>query len=155
MEQTRKIYWPIHTIQLLSVIGLLIAFYLYLYHEQVVDINCAADGFFDCSRVSGPTSPYSSVGDLPIALIGLAGYAAIFLVTWARQLWSLVDRYCAAMLLLFTGLGMGFTIYLKALELTVIHAICEYCLYSAVVMAIMFGLALYDFRQKGYSPLRR
>lgn len=140
--------WPIHLIQLLSVAGMLIAFYLYLYHANVVDLSCANNAFFDCSRVSGPTSPYSAIGDLPVALIGLVGYGAIFLVTWLRQLWSLVERWSAELLLALTGIGLLFTVYLKILELTVIHAVCEYCLYSAIVMAVMFGLSLTNFRQR-------
>lgn len=140
--------WPVHIIQLLAVVGMLISFYLYLYHANVVDLSCANNAFFDCSRVSGPTSPYSVIGELPVALIGLLGYGVIFLVTWLRLLWSLVDRLAALTLLALTGIGLLFTVYLKVLELTVIHAICEYCLYSAVVMAVMFGLALYYFRQR-------
>ena len=39
-----------------------------------------------------------------------------------------------------TGAGVLFSAYLTWLELFVIHAICMYCVASAVVVTLMFGL---------------
>ena len=137
--------WPLRVIQLLSVPGLLVSYYLLLYHEEIVSYACIADTIFDCSRVSGPTSPYSSIGEFPIAALGLIGYTAIFLAIWLRPFVAWIRHHQAAIVLGFTGLGMLFTLYLKGLELLVIHALCEYCLYSAVIMLVMFILAAYYF----------
>ncbi len=146
--------WPIHVIQLLSLPGLLVSFYLYLYHQEVISIRCSAGTIFDCSQVSGPASPYSSVGELPIAALGLIGYAAVFLVIWLRPFSARLTRYTGALLLLITGLGVAFTLYLKGLELLVIHALCEYCLYSALIMLAMFILALLSFTRERRSAGR-
>ncbi len=77
--------WQLRLIQPLSVIGLLIAQYLLLFHNGVLIVGCTGSGWDDCGAVSGPTAPYSSVGPIPVALIGLAGYAIIFLLTWLKD----------------------------------------------------------------------
>jgi len=40
------------------------------------------------------------------------------------------------------GLAFLFTIGLTSLEIFVIHAICQFCLYSAIIVLLMFVLAL-------------
>ena len=42
--------------------------------------------------------------------------------------------------------GLGFTIYLTALELWVIHAICRWCVGSAVITLAIFLLTVPEFR---------
>ncbi|MEZ4519054.1 MAG: vitamin K epoxide reductase family protein [Chloroflexota bacterium] len=74
--------WQARVIQLLAVPGLLISFYLLLYHNGVIPEVCRPSGWENCGIVSGPTAPYSSIGPVPVALIGFLGYLAIFLVTW-------------------------------------------------------------------------
>ena len=39
--------WPIRLIQLLAVPGLLLSFYLYLYHEDLLVAACGASGWDD------------------------------------------------------------------------------------------------------------
>lgn len=140
--------WPLRVIQLLAVPGVLISYYLLLYHQELVSYVCEADSYFDCSRVSGPTSPYSSIGGIPVAIFGLIGYAAIFLAVWLRPFVSQIAKYDAELVLGLTGIGMFFTLYLKGLELFVIHAMCEYCLYSAILMLTMFTLSITAVVQK-------
>ncbi len=77
--------WQVRLIQLLAVPGMLTAYYLYLYHSGSLFTTCTVNDFFDCGQVSGPGSPYASIGPIPVALIGLLGYAAIFLVVWLRD----------------------------------------------------------------------
>jgi uncharacterized membrane protein len=48
------------------------------------------------------------------------------------------------LLLALTGWGVLFSAYLTGLELFVIHAICEYCVTSAVVVAAMCALSAVD-----------
>ena len=74
--------WQVRLIQLLAVPGLLVAFYLLLYHNGALVSACKVGGWEDCGQVSGPNAPYASLGPIPVALIGLVGYAALFLATW-------------------------------------------------------------------------
>lgn len=135
--------WQIRLIQLLSVPGLLLAYYLWLYHEGQIVQACTVTNFFDCGRVSGPNAPYATIGPIPIAIFGFLGYAAIFLTIWLADFLDIVDQYLPELLVGLTGLALLFTLYLKSLEIFVIGAICQYCLYSAIIILSMFGLAIH------------
>jgi hypothetical protein len=49
-------HWQVHLIQLFAVLGLLIAFYLWLYHDCALIAVCSGRGWDDCGRVSGPSA---------------------------------------------------------------------------------------------------
>ena len=74
--------WQARLIQLLAVPGLLVAGYLLLYHNGALVSACKVGGWEDCGLVSGPGARYASIGPIPVALIGFAGYTTIFLATW-------------------------------------------------------------------------
>ena len=42
--------------------------------------------------------------------------------------------------------GVLYSAYLTYLELAVIHAVCPYCVASAILMAMLFAIALYRVR---------
>lgn len=134
--------WQLRSIQIISVLGLLTAQYLYLFHEGVLIVSCTGSGWDDCGAVSGPTAPYSAIGPIPVALIGLIGYAFIFLLTWLKDWEPLAESYLPELLLGAASLALLFTIGLTALEAFVIHAFCRYCLLSALFVSIIFILAL-------------
>jgi uncharacterized membrane protein len=134
--------WQALVIQLLAVPGMLVAYYLLLYHNGVLFTSCTVNEFFDCGQVSGPGSPYSSIGPIPVALIGLLGYVTIFLVVWLGSWSETIEEYIPELLAGLVGLAFLFTLGLTALELVVIHAFCQYCLYSAAIVLVMLILAI-------------
>jgi uncharacterized membrane protein len=134
--------WQARLIQLLAVPGIVIAYYLLLYHNSQVVLLCGEGGWDDCGRVSGPGATYASIGPVPVALIGLAGYALIFLIIWLQDWIPFIDDNLPELMAGFTGLAFLFTLFLTGLELFVIHALCRYCLVSAAIITIMFGLAV-------------
>lgn len=138
----REMEWQPRVIQLLAVPGLLLAYYLWMYHEGQILSACTVDNFFDCGRVSGPSAPYATIGPFSVALLGLLGYAAIFLTVWLSDFIDLVDEHLPELLISLTGIALLFTIYLKSLEIFVIGAICQYCLYSAILVVILFALSV-------------
>ena len=134
--------WQVRLIQLLTVIGLFVAYYLLLFHNGDLVATCSGSGWDDCGKVSGPDAPYSSIGPVPVALIGLIGYALIFLLAWLPDWWPRLDDYLPELLVGTTGLAFLFSLGLTALELFVIHAVCRYCVVSAVLVTILFALAI-------------
>jgi uncharacterized membrane protein len=151
----RREGWQIGIIQLLAVPGLLLSFFLWLYHEELLVGACVPNGWDDCGQVSGPGAPYASIGPIPVAALGFAGYAAIFLVAWLRD-WSVtVEEYLPELLTGLTGLAVLFTAYLTALEVLVIHAVCRYCLVSAAIVAVQFVLAVTYLRARSRSAGRQ
>ncbi len=144
--------WQVRIIQLLAVPGLLLAFYLLLYHNGALTTTCTSGTWEDCGLVSGPNAPYASIGPIPVALIGLVGYAVIFLLTWLAEWSPSFDNYLPELLIGTIGLALLFTGGLTALEIFVIHAFCRYCLVSAAIILVMFLLAASYLREVNRGP---
>ncbi|MBP8003093.1 MAG: vitamin K epoxide reductase family protein [Chloroflexi bacterium] len=140
--------WPVKLIQLLAIPGLMVAYYLWLFHDGSLIAGCTGSGWDDCGRVSGPDAPYSAIGPIPVALIGLMGYIGIFLLIWLKESVPWLEDNLPELLVGMTGLGFLFSLGLTGLELLVIHAFCRYCVISAVIMTIMFALALFYLRRR-------
>jgi uncharacterized membrane protein len=138
--------WQIRLIQLLAIPGIVIAYYLFLFHQEQVVIVCGG-GWDDCGAVSGPDAPYSKVGPVPVALIGLLGYALIFGLVWLQDWVPFIDDYLPEIMVSITGIALLFSLWLTGLELFVIHAFCRYCVVSAVIILIMFVLAVSYLRK--------
>ncbi|MFO7663606.1 MAG: vitamin K epoxide reductase family protein [Chloroflexota bacterium] len=143
--------WQVRIIQLLAIPGLIISYFLLLYHNGNLVGVCSPSGWDDCGVVSGPGAPYSAIGPVPVALIGFVGYAVIFLLTWLPAWISRLDDYLPELLLGTIGLALIFTAALTALEIFVIHAVCRYCLISAAIIIVMFILAVSYLRKVNRS----
>jgi uncharacterized membrane protein len=133
---------------LLSLLGLFVSAYLYLY--KIGRIGTLACGTGACETVQA--SVWSRFGGVEVALIGIAGYGALLLVSLASLQPALATRrWPTTMLAVLAGVGVAFTGYLTFIELFVIHAICRWCVGSATIIVAIFGVALLDLR----SPSRR
>jgi uncharacterized membrane protein len=112
----------------LALAGIAVATYLTWVHYEGIKPFCVAGGG-GCERVQ--TSDYADLAGAPVALIGLIGYVTILAsLLIPRDL----GRFAGA----FLGLvGFGFSIYLTYLELFVIHAICQWCVASALLMTLL------------------
>ena len=128
---------------LLSLLGLFVAAYLYLY--KIGRIGTLACGTGGCETVQA--SEWSRFHGVEVALIGVLGYAALLVVSLISLQPQLAGRrWPAAILAALAGGGVGFTAYLTYLELFVIHAICQWCVGSAVIAVSLFVVSLLDWR---------
>jgi uncharacterized membrane protein len=119
------------TLVVLALVGIGIAGYLTWVHYNGLSPICAInDG---CEKVQ--SSRYAKVGGVPVPVIGLIGYVAIFASLLVR---SEVARLATAGMAIG---GFAFSAYLTALELFEIHAICQWCVGSALVMTALAVLA--------------
>lgn len=134
--------WQIRIIQILAIPGMLLSFYLLLFHNGELIASCSGSGWDDCGSVSGPDAQYSSIGPVPVALIGLIGYLFIFLSIWLADWWQKLDQYLPELVVGLTGAALLITLGLTALELFAIHAFCRYCVYSAIIVLLMFVLSV-------------
>ena len=117
----------------LTVIGLGVAIYLTYVHYSGSKPACTAGE--SCLKVQ--TSQWSKLAGVPVALIGLVGYISI--------LGSLLvpDREESRLVTLgLTLIGFLFSGYLTYRELFSIHAICEWCASSAVILTILLICAV-------------
>ncbi len=128
-------------IALISLVGVFVSAYLYLY--KIGKIGTMACGTGGCETVQ--LSEYAVFLGIDVPLIGLAGYAGLFIVA----LLGLQPRWQSravirTLLVVMAGLGVAFSAYLTYLELFVIHAICRWCVGSAVLIVAVLILALLD-----------
>jgi uncharacterized membrane protein len=116
------------------VVGVGVAAYLTYVHYAGLKPFCAG-GSGGCERVQ--SSSYAKLAGIPVAVLGLAGYVAI-----AVALSAAGERaQLAAAALAVTGFGVS--AYLTYLELFVIHAICQWCVASAVLLTMLAVLTVW------------
>jgi uncharacterized membrane protein len=120
---------PVTLVRALSVAGMVVAAYLTYEHARGLSPVCFGGTGGGCQTIA--TSRYSAVHGVPIAAAGLAGYVAMFAMSFGR---SFTWRAVALGTALFAA---GFSAYLTWLELGVIHAVCQWCVASAVVAAAL------------------
>lgn len=133
--------WTELAIPVLSFLGMLVAAYLTWIHWSGSKAFCAGVG--DCETVN--TSRYAEVAGIPVALLGFGMYLLLFGLSWYRRRADL-DRAATLGLAIF-GLslaGVLYSAYLTYIELAVLHAICPWCVTSAVIITLIFGFAVRD-----------
>jgi uncharacterized membrane protein len=119
-------------IGVVALAGLGIAAYLTYIHYAGLQPLCLASG--GCEKVQ--SSHWSKLGGIPVATIGLVGYAAILALLFVPGEAGLAG--CALVALV----GFGFSAYLTWVELFRIHAICQWCVASAVLMTLLAVLSV-------------
>jgi uncharacterized membrane protein len=82
------------------------------------------------------SSRYAEVAGVPVAVLGLAGYAAI-LLTLLRdgEAWRTATAFLALA-------GLGFSAWLTYVEVAILDAICAWCVASAACMAALAALSV-------------
>ena len=123
---------------ILSLVGLALATYLSVTYLSGADLACGVGG--GCGAVT--TSEYSRFLGIPVALLGVGGYAALLLGSLATLglpqppamlRWGLAGFACA---------GFAFSAYLTATQAFLIGSYCVYCLTSAALMTALMALTV-------------
>src|SRR5215831_11477273 len=115
---------------LVSLIGLADAIYLTVQHVTGQSVRCTITS--GCSEVL--SSPYATVGNIPLAFIGAIAYFTAFaLATLAAFQYKLVGRLLTLQVLLM----FLTTLWLLYLQAFVIHHFCQFCLLSAAVTTVL------------------
>ena len=127
----------------LAVVGGAISAYLAYNHLAGTPPVCVG-GSGGCGAVQA--SRYSEVLGVPVAVIGVFGYAAMLLAALVR------DGRAAVFGVFFALTGALYSAYLTYLELFVIGAICQWCVASALVVAAYLILASLRLRRTGTAP---
>lgn len=122
----------------MSLLGLFVSAYLYLY--KIGRIGTLACGSGGCETVQQST--WSRFLGVEVSLIGLVGYAVLFVIALISLQAPSPRGWAPRALTLLAAGGVLFTAYLTSLELFVIHAICRWCVGSAVIIVSVLVLAL-------------
>ncbi len=110
---------------LVALAGVGVAGYLTWAHYAGSQVACVVGG--GCETVQ--ESEYAEIAGVPVALLGLIAYVVLLgLIAWDTE-----GARLAGATLAFVGLL--FSLYLLALQLFVIDAICVWCVVNDVVVA--------------------
>lgn len=113
---------------------------IYLLVLKYTQAESMCIGNHGCITVNN--SSYSMIYGIPVSLLGLFAYLAIAIVFLLEKKWKPAGSYGPVTIFGLTLTGVLFTTYLTYIELYVIHAVCPFCILSAVLIGILFILAI-------------
>jgi uncharacterized membrane protein len=131
-------------IAVLAMIGTFVALYLTLYKLGMIGTLTCAVG--SCETVN--TSRWARFLGMPVAGWGVFFYLDVLIIA-IIGIQPLVSHnpVVSWLLVVWTGIGVLFSAWLTYLELFRIHAICIWCVTSAVIVLSIFALSVADLRQ--------
>jgi uncharacterized membrane protein len=115
-----------YVIAILALAGAVVSALALQVHYTVTTAPCSINEKWDCGIVN--RSPYSVIGGIPVALIGILGFLAIIWLSFARQ---------RIILLLASLTGLAFSLYLAHIERDVLGVWCLYCVISLAIISII------------------
>ena len=139
---------PINIILIiLAVAGILDSLYLtWIKLGASTPLFCEPGG--GCDVVN--TSPYSEFMGVPVAILGAGFYLLLLGLAVGEIIWTKKPYLFLLGLFGASLIGVLYSLYLTYLELAVIHAVCPYCVVSAVLVTMFWLVSLYRLVQ--YEP---
>ena len=110
----------------LALAGAGIAAYLVYARYTATQLACTTGG---CETVQH--SKYAKAAGVPVAVLGLVAYLAVFATTLSTR----VEAAAIGAAIALAGLVFG--IYLIVIQVAVIDAICQWCLASDAILAVL------------------
>lgn len=119
----------------LAGLGVLLAAYLTWVHFDAGSLVC---GLGDCHTVQA--SEYATIGPVPVAVLGLGMYAVVCVanILGPKRPGAAAPLAFAAFAVLLAG--TLYAAYLTWLEVAVIRAICQWCVVSAALSAVLLAI---------------
>jgi uncharacterized membrane protein len=123
---------------ILIIIGLLVSIYMTIYKITSNENMCI--GSKDCSIVNA--SRFSEVNGVPVAVIGVAGYAALLALQILEKKPGFFQQNGTMIFFGIAVTGFLFTAYLIFVEVTLLKAFCPFCITSQVSMTLIFFISV-------------
>jgi uncharacterized membrane protein len=133
--------WLYAAAALLALLGLADAIYLTVEHVTGQSVRCTI--IAGCSEVL--SSSYSAVAGIPLAMFGAAVYFSVFSLAILAVFGYRIAATLLTPLIIAMFLVSLWLIYLQAF---VIHAFCQFCLFSAAITLTLFVVVLVARRVK-------
>lgn len=136
-------------------IGMLVVSFLGFLDSTYLTINHYTGATLPCSITHGceivTQSKYSEFMGIPVALFGVLFYLVIFFGSYFfLEYRSRLYFKITAATTIFGVLFSGWFVYV---QLGILHAICQYCMLSAISSTILFGLGMAVIKTSSLSPL--
>jgi vitamin-K-epoxide reductase (warfarin-sensitive) len=123
-----------YSLLILAVLGVVVSsLALREHYREYGDSPCSINEHWDCGVVNH--SPYATLGGVPVAAVGIAGYILMGALAWLR-------RY--RFLLVAALGGLAFSIYLANIEAHILGVWCIYCVISLGIISLISLLTLAD-----------
>jgi uncharacterized membrane protein len=122
----------------LVVIGLVVSVYMTIYKFSGNDGMCLGSG--QCAEVNA--SIFSEVNGVPVAVVGIIGYAAILAVHLLEKRNAFLRENATLFIFGMSLTGFIFTVWLVYVEIAIIKALCPFCVTSQVAMTLIFIIAI-------------
>jgi uncharacterized membrane protein len=134
----------------LALVGVFVALYLTLYKVGAIgELSCTVGS---CTTVQ--SSKWATFLGLPVAAWGVGFYLSVLAVTLVGLQDRFIDsRPIALFLVVSSGIGVAFSLWLTYLEAFVIRAWCQWCVVSAIIVVCIFIASLLDLRELSEEPL--
>jgi vitamin-K-epoxide reductase (warfarin-sensitive) len=120
-----------YVIALLAVVGLAVSYLALRVHYSNDVQPCDINEHWDCGVVNH--SPFATMGPVPVAGIGMAGYALLGILALLRR---------RALVAAASVVGLGFALYLTYIEKDVLMVWCLYCVISQGVILLLTLVSL-------------
>lgn len=125
--------------------GVGLATYLAMYKLGMIGTLACTVG--SCETVN--LSRWATMFGVPVAVWGLGFYVVLFAVALLGTTERFADvEWVSHALLVLTGWGVAFSAWLTYLELFVIHAICMFCVMSAILITVTFLVSVLEWRDR-------
>jgi uncharacterized membrane protein len=128
-------------IAVLALAGAAVSAYLVYSRYSGTRLVCTTGG---CETVQH--SKYAKAAGVPVAVLGLVAYLAVF----ATALSARVEAAAIGAAIVLGGLAFG--IYLIVIQMAVIDAICQWCLASDVILAVLAVVSAERLRRLAARP---
>jgi uncharacterized membrane protein len=128
-------------IALLALAGAAVAAYLVYARYTGTRLACTTGG---CETVQH--SKYAKAAGIPVAVLGLAAYLLVFVTSLSARLGA------AATGAAFVLAGLAFGVYLIVIQVAVIDAICQWCLASDGILALLAIASAERLRRAAANP---
>lgn len=122
----------------LAGIGAAVSAYLTWVKFAHVEVFCG--GSNQCETVAN--SRYAEIAGIPIALLGLGAYLLIIALLFIEGRAEFWRQNSPLIIFGMTLVGTLYSAYLTYLEFAVIHAVCPYCVVSAIAMTLLFVISV-------------
>lgn len=113
---------------------------IYLSYIKLAHVAALCRGVGDCESVN--SSVYSQIYGIPIAILGLGAYLAIVALLALEMRLPFLQDYGPLAIFGLALTGTLYSAYLTYVELFVIHAVCPYCVASALLITSLLVLAV-------------
>lgn len=127
----------LRVIAVFAMLGMALSTYSLLHHGSFVSgALCTLNATFNCDIVN--RGPYSEIGGVPVALMGLVGYGFMLFAACLRMRRPTDASLLNFLVLASTG-ALAFSLYLTGIEAFVLKAWCLMCVTSQIAILVIFG----------------